>query len=242
MEAAIKSWSVLGQQLPPPSGAQTTKLGVIRSVKTTRCNYTMSASSSTDSKRPQQPSRFQRRVSERNYYEGHFKPSSDSNTGTAPNLGMDHPDPWASPKQSRNGFGDADLTPAQLPPPHEQDAEDTGAASSAAQHNHETNGSPYRYRGPTNPEQQYQYQQQQPQQQQQQQYGQESYRPQSARYHHAPQQQQQQQYQQHQQQQQQSQHRAPPQYKLSAKITGLERTGRKDPYADPSQCSKLHIH
>lgn len=155
--------------------------------------------------------RFQRRQSERAFYEGAYRETTPT---------MEYPSgasPWASsPDASRSSFG-GDVPREDLPAPAVQvpGSEDGSAAHANGA------GSSYHQDGGWTPEQQHQWQQQQyhgQQQDQPQQYGagEEHRRQPSARYHNIPQ-----------QQQQQRQHM--PQYKLQAKITGLERTGKKDP-------------
>ncbi|KAI6880769.1 vacuolar protein sorting-associated protein vps17 [Hortaea werneckii] len=174
-------------------------------------HYSYPPGPSTNSKAPvaRQPAnlRFQRRTSERAFYEGALRES------TPPTPIMDYgaasgSSPWASsPDASRTSFGDS--VPRQDLP---------GPAIAEEQE-----------------EQQQHQQQQQPLQDPHlsQGFGEENRRPASAaRYHNVPSQQPQhgarspQPQQQPQQQQQQQQHM--PQYKMQAKITGLERTGKKD--------------
>ena len=141
---------------------------------------------------------------------------------------MDYPgagtSPWASsPDASRTSFG-GDVPQADLPGPavhqHESEVGGSGAAHKGEgqqEQNYSYHGQP----GSWSPEQQHQWQQHQQQHQQQRPQqqdpqrppGEENRRPQSARYHGVP--------------PQQRQH--VPQYKLQAKITGLERSGKKDP-------------
>nr|POE58983.1 vacuolar protein sorting-associated protein 17 [Quercus suber] len=123
--------------------------------------------------------------------------------GTAP--AMDYPagnSPWASsPEAGRNSFQGDNVPRHDLPAP-------------ALAEQTDVNGQADVYQGQQqqwSPEQQQQWQQQQ-QRHEQQRGGEENRRPQSARYHNV--------------QPQQRQHM--PQYKLQAKITGLERTGKKD--------------
>lgn len=177
------------------------------------------AGPSTNSKAPvaRTPSnlRFQRRTSERAFYEGAYRGG-----------GMDYPgsgsSPWASsPDASRTSFSN-DVPRADLPgPAYHQEGEAGGSGSGA---NGEEHQGRQQYPYPTgpgswSPDQQQQWQQHQQQGQQApmqsdaQRGSEESRRPQSARYHNIP--------------QQQRQHM--PQYKLQAKITGLERSGKKDP-------------
>jgi hypothetical protein len=173
-------------------------------------------------KRPVEPPhsqpvlRFQRRTSERAFYEGSYRerPTTPSRMDYS---AVSSSSPWASsPEASRQSFGDGNVSREDLPPP--------AVSQSNAGLGIERPGSGW------DQEQQRQWQpqneahaQQQPQQQQQQQdYQQggqrqaegENRRPQSAaRYHGAAP---------HPAQQRQ------PQYKLQTKITGLERTGKKD--------------
>lgn len=175
---------------------------------------------STNSKAPvaRTPSnlRFQRRTSERAFYEGALR------EGT-----MDYPgagtSPWASsPDASRTSFSN-DVPRADLPAPAYQQQESEASGSGTATNGEERNEQNYSYQaqpGSWSPEQQHQWQQQQQehrsqphQQDPQRPPGEETRRPQSARYHPVP--------------PQQRQHM--PQYKLQAKITGLERSGKKDP-------------
>jgi hypothetical protein len=171
--------------------------------------------------------RFQRRTSERAYLEGALREGGTLSATTSPTI-MDYSaehagaSPWASsPDASRTSFGDA--------PPGSVPREDLpGPAMHEEHHGQDANGQPYAY--PEQHEQQHpawtpeQRQQQQYQYQQQHHHashdqqrssGEENRRPQSARYHNVH----------HQQPRQQHM----PQYKLQAKITGLERTGKKDP-------------
>ena len=157
--------------------------------------------------------RFQRRTSERAFYEGSLREG-----------GMEYPgsgtSPWASsPDASRTSFGDVSRTDA--PGPASPQQHERGASSNAQpqngqqQHDHDQSYQPQA--GSWSPEQQHQWQEHQRQQQQQQQApqrapGEEGRRPQSARYHGVP--------------PQQRQHM--PQYKLQAKITGMERSQKKD--------------
>lgn len=132
--------------------------------------------------------------------------------------------PWASsPEASRTSFSN-DVERSDLPGPAYQQTEDDAAGSASAPNGERQHEQipPYQTQpGGWSPEQQHQWQQQQARQQQQvpQQHeqqrapGEEQRRPQSARYHGLP--------------PQQRQH--VPQYKLQAKITGLERSGKKDP-------------
>ncbi|KAK4503147.1 hypothetical protein PRZ48_006574 [Zasmidium cellare] len=153
--------------------------------------------------------RFQRRQSERAFYEGAYRdgtPTMEYPSGTSP---------WASsPEASRTSIG-GDIPREDLPAPAVQVPGIEGEhANGAYQQPHEGGWTPEQAQG--------QWQQQHPQnpdQQSQQQRGpgEENRRPASARYHNVPQN----------QQQQQRQH--VPHYKLQAKITGLERPAKKDP-------------
>ena len=158
--------------------------------------------------------RFQRRQSERAFYEGALR------EGT-----MDYPgagtSPWASsPEASRTSF---DVPQADLPGPAYQEQESQAGGSGTAPNGEEQQAQNYSYQGRPGswtPEQQHQWQQQQQEHRQQIQHQDvqrppdgENRRPQSARYHAMP--------------PQQRQH--VPQYRLQAKITGLERSGKKDP-------------
>lgn len=151
--------------------------------------------------------RFQRRQSERYFLETEYREAERTPT-------MDYPtgqSPWASsPEATRQSFGDDGITREELPAPavqaHEEHEHANGEGWSAEQ------------------QQQWQYQQQQQQSQEQlhqppQQRGggssEENRRPASSRYHNV------------QPPPQQRQHM--PQYKLQAKITGLERSDKKDP-------------
>ncbi|GIZ45421.1 hypothetical protein CKM354_000858800 [Cercospora kikuchii] len=152
--------------------------------------------------------RFQRRQSERYFLETEYRESEHTPT-------MEYPSgqsPWASsPEASRQSFGDDALPREDLPAPAVQMPD--------SEHEH-ANGE-----GWSSQAQQSQWQQQQPQPEQQPQQqqapqqrvssGEENRRPNSARYHNV------------QPPQQQRQH--VPQYKLQAKITGLERSDKKDP-------------
>ncbi|KAI6913136.1 vacuolar protein sorting-associated protein vps17 [Hortaea werneckii] len=177
-------------------------------------HYPYSPGPSTNSKAPvpRQPAnlRFQRRTSERAFYEGALRES----TPTTPIMdygAASGSSPWASsPDASRTSFGDT--VPRQdLPGPaiaEEQEEQ---------QHGHPS-------------EQQQQQQQQLPQDPHLSQgFGEENRRPASAaRYHNAPSQHPQQGARPPQPQPQQPQQQQMPQYKMQAKITGLERTGKKD--------------
>ncbi|KAI7343379.1 vacuolar protein sorting-associated protein vps17 [Hortaea werneckii] len=176
-------------------------------------HYSYSPGPSTNSKAPvaRQPAnlRFQRRTSERAFYEGALRESTPS-TPIMDYGAASGSSPWASsPDASRTSFGDS--VPRQdLPGPaiaEEQEEQ---------QHGH-----------PPEPQQQ----QQLPQDPHLSQvFGEENRRPASAaRYHNVPSQHPQQGARSPQPQQQQPQHQQHmPQYKMQAKITGLERTGKKD--------------
>jgi len=170
----------------------------------TAASESPSASASTDKGKSRAPLnlRFQRRQSERAFYEESYRDATPT---------MEYPSgasPWASsPEASRTSFG-GEVPREDLPAPAVEEA--NGGSSSYHQQQHEGGWTPEQHQG--------QWQQHQPPQGQQS-YGssEEARRSASARYHNVP----------PQQQQQQRQH--VPQYKLQAKITGLERTGKKDP-------------
>lgn len=163
--------------------------------------------------------RFQRRISERAFSETSYR----DNTMEYPGAGTS---PWASsPEASRTSFSN-DVPREDLPGPAlQQEGETGGSAATPGANGEDQQQQKYTYgqAGSWSPEQQHQWQHQQAQQQhrpeQQQQPpqargpGEENRRPQSARYHGVP--------------PQQRQHM--PQYKLQAKITGMERSGKKDP-------------
>lgn len=162
--------------------------------------------------RPPQNLRFQRRQSERAFLEGQYRETTPV---------MEYPSgqsPWASsPEAARTSFGDVGAVPREdLPAPAMQDyaqqQHDGGSQTIPAPH------------GEAQAEQQAQWQQQGYQG------GQQENRDPSAavRYHHPPGQHQQHYTPQQHQQQQQQQRQHAPQYKLQAKIAGLERTGKKD--------------
>ncbi|KAK3718158.1 Vacuolar protein sorting-associated protein 17 [Vermiconidia calcicola] len=173
--------------------------------------------SSSNSKAPEtsQPSnlRFQRRTSERAFYEGALR----DGTMEYPGAGTS---PWASsPEASRTSFSN-DVPRHDLPGSAYQQQEVEAGGNGSAANGEEHREQSYGYQSQAvswSPEQQHQWQQQQQSHQQGQEPqrvpGEENRRPQSARYHGVP--------------QQQRQHM--PQYKLQAKITGLERSGKKDP-------------
>ena len=130
--------------------------------------------------------------------------------------------PWASsPEIARTSFGDVERQEPLPPPAVSRESEENGRDSRES----EDRGPQYGYHGPTpagpqgwTVEQQRQYAYQQQQQQQAAQRGssaEENRRPGNGRYHG--------------QQQQQQPPQPRQQYKLQAKITGLERTGKKDP-------------
>ena len=160
---------------------------------------------------PPQNLRFQRRQSERAFYEGAYR----DNTPT-----MEYPSgpsPWASsPEGHRTSFS-GDVPRDNVPSGAQYaGASDGGASGSATQANGSGHQQGQSYgggqEGGWTPEQhQNQWHQDDPQQQRGQ--GEDGRRPQSARYHNVP--------------PQQRQHM--PQYRLQAKITGLERTAKKDP-------------
>lgn len=156
--------------------------------------------------------RFQRRTSERAFYEGALREGTMEYPGSGTS-------PWASsPEASRTSFGD--VSREHLPEPtiqeqHEGEAGGSGSGMNGEERpeqvsSHSAQG------GSWSPEQQHQWQQHQQEQQQGQTQargpGEENRRPQSARYHGVP-----------------PQQRHMPQYKLQAKITGMERSQKKDP-------------
>lgn len=180
------------------------------------------ASSSTNSKAPvpREPAnlRFQRRTSERAFYEGAYREGT-LETPSPPGR-MEYPgagtDPWASsPEASRTSFGGEVPRQEALPGPAITQA--NGAHTREEEHAHIRQPQPYPYHpgqpGNWSPEQHQQWQQEH---QQHSGMGEENRRPQSARYHGAP-------------QHQHGQRQHVPNYKLQAKITGLERSGKKDP-------------
>jgi len=175
------------------------------------------ASSSTNSKAkvpiPPANLRFQRRQSERAYVESSYRvsgtPTMEYPTGSSP---------WASsPEASRASFG-GEVPREDLPAPAVQstssssgiETEGQGSFNARGQHAEQHSGG----WTPDAPQQQWQQQQQQPQDTQRMPSSEENKRPASGRYHSV------------QQPPQQRQHM--PQYKLQAKLTGLERTGKKD--------------
>ncbi|KAI7532794.1 vacuolar protein sorting-associated protein vps17, partial [Hortaea werneckii] len=173
-------------------------------------HYSYSPGPSTNSKAPvpRQPAnlRFQRRTSERAFYEGALRES----TPTTPIMdygAASGSSPWASsPDASRTSFGDT--VPRQdLPGPaiaEEQEEQQHG--NSEQQQQQQLPQDPHLSQG----------------------FGEENRRPApAARYHNVPAQHPQQGARSPQPQQQPQQHNMP-QYKMQAKITGLERTGKKD--------------
>lgn len=169
------------------------------------------AESSTNSKAkvqiPPANLRFQRRQSERAFVESTYRvggtPTMEYPTGSSP---------WASsPDASRGSFG-GDVPREDLPAPAVQHAGGSsehgvegpdGGSFQGARHGEHSSST-----GWTPDPQQQQWQQQAPS-------AEENKRPASGRYHSV------------QQPPQQRQHM--PHYKLQAKLTGLERTGKKDP-------------
>jgi len=201
--------------------------------RTVRHDRSMSSAASPSSgKAPTFVPRFQRRTSERAYFEGAFKPGGMDYSSSLAN-DPDHPSgasPWAtSPKQSRD-FGprannDGPPAPTSLGSPAHQStfgqsgseggqyanrSSTSDSTTVVDSENGEFQQSPYRTQQPQNPQyaQQYQQHDQQPPYQA----AAEQRRPEAQRYHPRP---------------QQKPHH--PQYKLQCKITGLERTGKKDP-------------
>lgn len=191
------------------------------------------SSSSTSKARLPANLRFQRRISERAFSETSYRDSS--NNMEYPGAGTS---PWASsPEASRTSFS-SDVPREDLPEPAMQREGQAGTGGVSAANGEEQQQQTYQYgqAGSWSPEQQHQWQQQQQQAQHQHQQpahqehqpvrppGEENKRPQSARYHGVP--------------PQQRQHM--PQYKLQAKITSMERSGKKDPilkfdvYVSPS--------
>jgi hypothetical protein len=183
-------------------------------------------SGSTNGKAPVAPTpsnlRFQRRTSERAFYEGAYRdggPGLGGGSGT-----MDYSQgagagssPWASsPEASRTSFSNDHVPRQDLPGPAM-----SGGGDEEGRYAYPT---PPPGGGSWSPEQQGRWQHEQPAHHEQQQHhhrqeevprpstAEENRRPQSARYHGH---------------QQQRQHM--PSYKLQAKITGLERSGKKDP-------------
>lgn len=198
----------------------------------------MSSSSNAEASQSKSPVpanlRFQRRTSERAFYEGAFKPGMDY---SAINSDQDHgqgASPWASsPQHTRANFGAAATTDVpsnnlshssytrQSQEVDHSDRPSTAGSSTLAQsENGDSTHSPYQQQRSGQQYTQEQHYQSQPQYHQQQQRpyqqgpGQDNshHRSEPQRYHSARPQQQ----------------KPAPQYKLSAKITALERTGRKD--------------
>lgn len=181
---------------------------------------TPAASSSSAAKSPLNL-RFQRRTSERAYLEGAYRDGSVTSPSSNPAT-MDYSasadyaggsSPWAnSPEVSRQTFGDAAISRENLPPPAVEENGESRESWSEEQQQ--------QWRAQSQGQGQDQGQQQQPQVSGQQRgngEGEENRRPHSAaRYHGAP-------------AHQPHQRQPMPQYKLQAKITGLERTGKKDP-------------
>lgn len=153
--------------------------------------------------------RFQRRTSERAYYEGSYREGPP--TPRMDYSAVNPSSPWASsPEASRQSFGDGNVSREDLPPP--------AVSNTNAGENIERPGSGWEQDQPKQWQPQTEAQahrQQQDYQSDGQRHGEpEDRRPQSAaRYHGAAP---------HPAQQRQ------PQYKLQTKITGLERTGKKD--------------
>lgn len=185
--------------------------------------------SSSSGQSPANVPRFQRRTSERAFYEGAFKPEGMDYSNLASDA--DHPagsSPWAtSPQQTKANFGaptHGDVPPNNLstsPSPYggqaSQSTDDPAPSFAAPSENGNSTSASYQGNRPPaednrRGEQQYQYRQQHHDPQQRPHAGEHS----NPRLQH--------------QQAQQAQHQKPaPQYKLVAKITALERTGRKDP-------------
>lgn len=215
----------------------------------------MSQSSQSHDKSPVPANlRFQRRTSERAFYEGAFKPGT-MDYSQAISHDPDHPagsSPWGSnsPQQTRHESMGSDVPHTSLPQSafasDRPSIDQLDRPSTATSENGDSNNSPY------SPQSQSQSQYYAQQQQQQQQYGyqqrQQSYQQQNPsyensqpqRYHGNPRLQAQVQ----QQQQAQQPQKPPMQYKLQIKITGLERSGRKDAVfvfdAHVSQISPIH--
>lgn len=173
-------------------------------------------------KRPVQPHpqnlRFQRRTSERAFYEGSYRegPTTPRMDYSASAGFAGGSSPWASsPEASRQSFGDGSVSREDLPPPAvgglgAEGIERPGSGWEQEQQQHQ-----WQSQSQSQTEQHDQSQSQQHQAEvERHEPEQENRRPHgAARYHGAPP---------HQAQQRQ------PQYKLQAKITGLERTGKKD--------------
>lgn len=180
------------------------------------------ASSSSDSKRPVQPQsnfRFQRRQSERAFYEGALRDGGIPGDMEYPaGSGIGGQSPWASsPEASRQTFG-GNISQENLPEPAVEGQVGGSGDGEGLNGSGEERGPQYGYHGDleSSPQQQQSQQQWQGRQQQQQQGQGQGEEQRRSRYHGASQQ--------HPQSRQQQ-----PQYKLQAKITGLERSGKKDP-------------
>ena len=179
--------------------------------------------SSSSGKAPVSVPRFQQRTSERAHLEGAFQPGNDMDYSSGLSSDPEHvagSSPWASssPKQGRDLASQGAAGPQSGTQQYGQveGGQYSGRPSTsdsttlAPSENGHVQDSPYhdQDRQPQHAQQQYQYAEQQlppPA-------GGEQRRPEAQRYHRPPQQQ-----------------RPPPQYKLQCKITGLERTGKKDP-------------
>lgn len=174
------------------------------------------AESSLSGKEPAFVPRFQQRTSERAYYEGAFKPNGMDYSSSIQD--PEHPaggSPWStSPKHAR-GYNNASATGQSPFGPAGQEGgyQDRPSTSDTATLGPSENGHSQNGQSPYHPQEQ-QYAQQRNN------YDQglpspamdDQRRPEAQRYHSR-------------QQQQQSR----PQYKLQCKVTGLERTGKKDP-------------
>lgn len=172
----------------------------------------------TSGKRPvqQHPQhlRFQRRTSERAFYEGSYRegPTTPRMDYSASAGFAGGSSPWASsPEASRQSFGDGNVSREELPPPAvsglgAEGIDRPGSGWEQEQQQQHWQSQTEQHTQPQHQEHQAEAQRHEAEQ--------ENRRPHSAaRYHGAPP---------HQAQQRQ------PQYKLQAKITGLERTGKKD--------------
>ncbi|GAB7339809.1 hypothetical protein MBLNU457_6355t1 [Dothideomycetes sp. NU457] len=174
------------------------------------------AESSSSGKEPAFVPRFQQRTSERAHYEGAFRPNGMDYSSSIQD--PEHPaggSPWStSPKHARGfnnaqGTGQSPFGPAGQEEGGYQDRPSTSdtATLAASENGHSQNG-----------QSSYHSQEQQYAQQQRNNYDQglpppamdDQRRPEAQRYHSRPLQQR-------------------PQYKLQCKVTGLERTGKKDP-------------
>jgi len=174
--------------------------------------------SSSSGKAPTFVPRFQQRTSERAHLEGAFQPGAagmDYSSSLSHDLEAAGGSPWgsSSPKQSK------DFGPQSHTPQHGHAESEVGQYSGrpstsdsttlAASENGNSDHSPYQDQAQaTQYGQQYQY----TAQQQHSSAEGEQRRPEAQRYHRPPQQQ-----------------RSQIQYKLQCKVTGLERTGKKDP-------------